>query len=84
MSPTHVSGMTLREFAVVGLAVQAVQQIAGQPVRGVYILCTRPVLMSRVYRFNQVTVSYDASKDEKVEALKKQQRAVQERLRERE
>ncbi|KAI0314377.1 hypothetical protein OF83DRAFT_1174795 [Amylostereum chailletii] len=33
--------------------------------------------------FNQVTVSYDASKDDKVEALKNQQRAVEERLRDR-
>jgi hypothetical protein len=32
-------------------------------------------------RFNQVTVSYDASKDEKVEALQKQRDAVQSRLR---
>ncbi|KAJ3487079.1 hypothetical protein NLI96_g3779 [Meripilus lineatus] len=33
--------------------------------------------------FNQVTVSYDASKDDKVDALKKRQAAVEERLRER-
>ncbi|CAG8725712.1 5858_t:CDS:2, partial [Acaulospora colombiana] len=32
--------------------------------------------------FNQTTVSYDATKEEKVEALKKRQEEVQERLRE--
>jgi len=32
--------------------------------------------------FNQVTISYDASKDEKVDALKKKQNAVESRLRE--
>lgn len=33
-------------------------------------------------RFNQTTVSYDASKDEKIDALKKRQDEIQERLRE--
>jgi len=33
--------------------------------------------------FNQVTVAYDASKDEKVDALRKKKTAVEERLRER-
>lgn len=33
--------------------------------------------------FNQTTVSYDASKDEKVEALKKKQEAIENRLRDR-
>ncbi|GJE88073.1 DUF1014 domain-containing protein [Phanerochaete sordida] len=33
--------------------------------------------------FNQTTISYDASKDEKVEALKKKQEAVESRLRDR-
>ncbi|KAI0085966.1 hypothetical protein BDY19DRAFT_895754 [Irpex rosettiformis] len=32
--------------------------------------------------FNQVTISYDASKDDKVEALKKKQTAIENRLRE--
>ena len=35
-----------------------------------------------MHRFNQATVSYDASKEEKVEALKRQQDAVANRLRE--
>ena len=35
-----------------------------------------------MHSFNQATVSYDASKEEKVEALKRQQDAVANRLRE--
>jgi len=34
-------------------------------------------------RFNQVTVSYDASKEDKVQALEARNRQVEERLRER-
>ena len=34
-------------------------------------------------RFNQTTVSYDASKEERVEALERRNREVEERLRER-
>jgi len=34
------------------------------------------------YRFNQTTVSYDATKEEKVEVLKRRQAEVEERLRE--
>jgi hypothetical protein len=33
-------------------------------------------------RFNQTTVSYDATKEEKVEVLKRRQAEVEERLRE--
>lgn len=37
---------------------------------------------SSIRRFNQTTVGYDATKEEKVEALKKRQAEVEQRLRE--
>lgn len=40
------------------------------------------IIDSRLSRFNQTTVSYDATKEEKVEALKRRQGEIEERLRE--
>lgn len=47
--------------------------------RGAFLFYTMWLMYCR---FNQATVSYDASKEEKLETLKKRQEAVEERLRE--
>ena len=39
-------------------------------------------LIFKYYRFNQVTVAYDAKKEEKIQALQNKKAEVEERLRE--
>ena len=51
------------------------------PIKAMVLTWTARLTIA-MHRFNQATVSYDASKEEKVEALKRQQDAVANRLRE--
>ena len=68
----------------IGVAIQAIPEVTREPVRAdkgydPHLDCASDECM---HSFNQATVSYDASKEEKVEALKRQQDAVANRLRE--
>lgn len=68
-----------------GSAIQAVPKIPREPVS--FSCLSYPSLCSQLYfhplRYNQVTISYDATKEEKVDALKAKQAEVEQRLRER-
>ena len=70
--------MLTHRFA--GAAVQAIPEVSRESVCTPSFDLQNQILMHR--SFNQIVVDYDASKEDKVEALKLKKAQVEERLRE--
>lgn len=68
-------------FTSSGLAVQAVPKVSGEPASH-----TISILFNAAddmfHRFNQTTIAYDATKEEKVKALGEKRAQVEQRLKE--
>lgn len=64
---------------LIGSALQAIPEVARQPVSHTPIPLFENISY-RLFRFNQTSVAYDASKEEKLEALNKRKAAVEQRL----